>query len=184
MTDMYQIRVGITMPIGGAGVSTWYASAGDNAIGDVLDPLNSVYGTWATNHAASTFSFTVPATVGIIDSTTGELTGTTTHGTDTVHLGAAAAGSVPFVSQVLAQFETGFFVSGRQLRGRIFFPGCVPSDTDAGTVADGLISDMTDELNTSINDVFAVYSPTHRTWATINNSTIWKQFASLRSRRD
>lgn len=184
MTDLYQVRVEIAMPIGGVGVSTWYASAGDNALGDVLDPLNSVYGTWATNHCASTFTFVVPATVNIIDSTTGALTGTETHGTDTSHVGAAAAGSVPFVSQVLAQFETGFYVAGRQLRGRIFFPGCVPSDTTAGAVADGLISDMTDELNTSINDVFAVYSPTHATWATISNSTVWKQFASLRSRRD
>lgn len=182
MAELYQIRVMWTGPGGLPGTNTLYAPT-SIAIGDILDAANDFYDFWVTGNIADDFHATVPSTGERIDVDTGIVVGTWAHGSDTQHDGTDTSNFVTDATQVLLQLRTGFFVSGRELRGRLFLPGLRVTGTTVGNLDPSIISDTEDAANAAFAATMAVYSRTHHTFATIDHCNVWSELAVLRSRR-
>lgn len=125
--------------------------------------------------------------VRIIESTTGDLVGTTTIAGSTKSM-TGATQAVPPTSQLLCRLTTNNFVAGRRIRGRFFIPGILTSQVNLdGTPTAGLTGGINTNLATlkaALGSTWVVYSPTHRVYAVVQSATCWSQFAVLRSRRD
>lgn len=100
--------------------------------------------------------------------------------------GATAGETLPFISQGLIQLRTGFFVNGRELRGRLFIPGLTESANADGGLALATQVILVNAAATMIASgppSWGVWSRTHGVFADVTTATIWNQFASLRTRR-
>jgi hypothetical protein len=166
------------------GTNTVYAAEGDVAIADARNELEAFYDAWATNHCANDLTVTIPNTGDIIDTTNGDLIGVWNDRTPITIPGTLSAERVPRTTQLLVQMHTDLVVSSRRLHGRLFLPGVVEPDSDDGVPSAGLLSSTISAATTCFVDDFAIYSPTHNTWATITGVDVWREFAVLRSRRD
>jgi hypothetical protein len=182
MSELFQIRAVWTGPGGLPGTNTLYAPT-DIAIGDVLDGVNDLYDFWVTGNIADDFHVTVPSTGERIESDTGQVVGTWSHGTDTQHDGTDTSNFVTDATQVLLQLRTGFFVAGRELRGRLFLPGLRVTGTTVGNLDPDIADALADAANAALAATCAVFSRTHHEWATIDHCDVWSELAVLRSRR-
>lgn len=138
----------------------------------------------------NTLQMIVDGTMEIVDVTTGQITGLAT--TDTVTVtGANAQDPLPKASQGLLRLRTGEFIEGRERRGRIFIPGLLEANNDAGQVS----TSLRNALNTAgeiltATDFFCVYSrpkpdvPGSGAFSLVASVDCWSQWAVLRSRRD
>lgn len=184
MTSLFQLRAVWTDTAAGSGTNTLYGSEGDVAVHDMRVELEAFYTEWLSNHASDQCSVVIPDEGDIIDSNNGDLLGVWTDGTPISVAGASGGDRVTLASQVLVQLKTTDIVGGRRLHGRIFLPGCLESQSDDGFVGSGVLADTAAAAATCFTNDFAVYSPTHHTWATVTSTGIWNQFAVMRSRRD
>jgi hypothetical protein len=184
MTDLWKFSVVYEGGQGGPGTNTLLASTNDTDVDDAKSHLADFYDHWASGHMANDLTVTVPGEGDKIDSGTGQVNGTWVSGASHLATGADTAERLPFISQVLVQFQTGHIVNGRRLRGHIFLPGSTLGATADGKVDPAVVGDMFTAANNCFNGRFCVYSVTHHTFATISSCTVWDQFAALRSRRD
>lgn len=100
--------------------------------------------------------------------------------------GAQSSSNLPFATQGLLRLRTGVFVSGREIRGRLFLPGLVSASNTDGTVTPANkanIDSWFDGLRTDANSVWVVWSRKNGQVATITSNVMWTQWASLRTRR-
>lgn len=127
----------------------------------------------------------VQPTANLIDDTTGAVVGTVSFTGLTTVAGTNSNANYDPASQGLSRFLTGSYISGRQLRGRLFHPAISVANIAAGglqgstftalqTAADGLKS----------SGYLRVYSRTHGTSVAVTTTSVWTRLAVLRSRRD
>lgn len=139
-------------------------------------------------------SIRVEGTVAIIDKTTGAIVGVETAGADRVVTGNAGAGPLPQANQALIRWETGEYVSGRELQGRTFIGGLSVAANDAGEISStvlGVLGDAADAMlglggsyTDGFNGAAVVWSRTHGQAAYITSHSEPSTFSVLRSRRD
>lgn len=184
MSNLKRIQVQYTGLPGLPGTSTWYGHEDGVSAADQVAAVLTFYTALQTT-LRSGLTITVPDVVEIVDSTNGQTTGlddTGSGGTVT----CSNSGAVPaWGTQVLLQLRTGFYTSGRELRGRIFLPGITDNDIDSGYPSTAVIAAIQGHLDTLVGSAnLAVYSTTHRTWASVSTGSVWGKFALMRSRRD
>jgi hypothetical protein len=99
--------------------------------------------------------------------------------------GADSNDAVPNASMILVRWRTGVYVSGREIRGRTFIPGCTEQSVDAnGNLSSTAISAIdAGSALMAAGDPLCVYSPTRGSAATVSSASTWSEFAVLRSRR-
>nr|CRY96212.1 hypothetical protein [uncultured prokaryote] len=119
-----------------------------------------------------------------IDPATGDVTAV--FGGDAFVVQMAKTGEpLPTTIQGLLRLRTGIYNAGKEIRGRMFFPGFTEDNSDSGVpsaTARGFMENFYDFL--SFDDVVpVVYSPTHRTFANIASVNAWTQWAYLSGRR-
>lgn len=149
----------------------------------------------------ATTSFVVNASVDVLDSTSGDITGRLT-GTSQTGAGVASGSDpLPFASQGLVAWSTGQFLRGRQIVGRTFIPALLESasvGTSSTQLQSSAASAITALITTPTAVKFSVYSRAikakpaavppiaHRDGAitNVNGGTLRAQFAVLRSRRN
>lgn len=143
------------------------------------------------NSLKTNFSSAVVASndpeVRVIESTTNETVAVKTVSVGT-WAGTGGGDALPPATQLLIQLQTNNFVGGRRIKGRIFVPcqletnSTVTGQPSAGYrgAVDALLATML----TSMGDSFVIYSPTHKVYATVQGAHCWDQWAVLRSRRD
>jgi hypothetical protein len=122
--------------------------------------------------------------VELIDSTTGQPTGVADGGPDVVTGGNGEGERLPFATQGLCRLRTNTFFGGRELRGRLYIPGLTEDHSDAGVPNANFKTKVQDALTLLGESALAVYSPTKHQWATVGATSVWSQWAVLRSRRD
>lgn len=156
------------------------------------DAAGAVQDFWTACAAVqvNTLQMIVDGTMEIVDVESGQVTGLAT--TDTVTItGANNQDPLPKASQGLLRLRTGDFIGGRERRGRIFVPGLLEANNDAGQVG----TSLRNALNTAgeiltATDFFAVYSrpapdaPGSGAFSLVASVDCWDQWAVLRSRRD
>lgn len=165
------------------GTNTLYAAEGDVAIHDMRVELDTFYSALCDDFLTNELTVTVPSTGDIIDSADGSLIGVWNDGTPLANTGTLTQGILPLATQLLVQLQTNEIVAGRKLHGRLFIPGFTDPSDDNGMVAADTLSAVHALASTAFSDDAAVYSPTHHTWATVADATVWSQWAVLRSRR-
>lgn len=172
--------------------SPYYANHffGGETSGEAVAASNAVralYGSFDNWRPASIIS-TVDTEVHNVDPSTGQTTEIFVVPTWT-ESGAHSAELLPWATQGLIRWRTGFFVNGRELRGRTFVPG-LTEDFNVGGVPGGtLVTGIASAINTYVTTSTAagdpvVYSPTHKVAAIMTTGNFWTQWAVLRSRRD
>lgn len=179
--------------VGGAPYYTNVYTAG-SAFSEVeLDGWEQFF-TDIRDHIVGGVTVTVEGTVAIIDKTTGDITGTESVGADRLVTGNAGAGPLPPSNQALVRWETGEYVSGRELQGRTNIGGLSVAANSGGLVhadvrtALGAAADQLLGLGGSFTDGFngsmCIWSRTHGQAAYITTHSEPSKFAVLRSRRD
>lgn len=187
VTSLYRVRTAIAGGSGAAQVGTHYFDA--TSPNTAQAAADAVHAFWDSIKASinNTFTFQVEPAVESVDSTTGQPTGIT-QVTSTVVTGTSATAYLPSATQALVQWRTGFFLGGREIRGRTYVPGIISSAiTNQGTPGPALVT----ALNTAASQIitwassdFVVYSRRHHAIGLVNSGTPWTKFAVLRSRRD
>jgi hypothetical protein len=101
--------------------------------------------------------------------------------------GTQSLDMIPIASQSLLRLRTGVYTNGRELRGRVFLPGATVSSNVGGAPSSGLQSTMTSAGQTLLADgtcAWAVYSRVHKVAEQVASTSVWAEYAQLRSRRD
>ena len=121
----------------------------------------------------------------VIDESSGQTTGVFTTSQPNI-TGADTANALPNACMILQQWRTGVFFDGREIRGRTFIPGCTETSSDAAgnlsTAAAAGINTAASALLSSTQ--FGIYSPLRGVFTEASLSSVWTEFAILRSRRD
>lgn len=183
---MYRVRTSITGGSGGPWLSTFYFNViggltAQNAVAATGTFWNGVKGLVAAGIVMAT-----EADVASMDAGTGEVTGITATTPSSV-TGTGTGTTAPTAAQGLIRWRTGYYVAGREIRGRTFIPGlCVaavaggaPTTSylnSANAAAAALVADANSEL--------MIWSKKNGEVAPVLLGSTWSSFAVLRSRRD
>lgn len=126
------------------------------------------------------------------DPETGDITDL--HSTDAVAVvGTDADEALPWVTQILVRWRTGVYVAGRERRGRTFIPGISLNGLDNGRVHSSFVALFGTAAGTLAAAPLAIWSrPVYvdgeleraGNITPVASSSVWNQFAELRSRRD
>lgn len=157
----------------------------NSSVGDGGASTVQAFWTAMATVIAGAINIDFDGTVQQIDAETGQLTGVIPTTPWTVD--CSAGGEVaPWFTQGLIQWRTAQFVNGRRLIGRTFVPGVTEQNSSAGIPTAGYTTALASAIQAMEGSGFVIYSPTHRTFGIVPEgaSTVWGQFASLRSRRD
>lgn len=163
---------------------TWVSGQAQNLVDNV-----DAFWTDLAAQIKSTISATIEGSVAVINDATGDITSV-----ESVTPGAVTfTGSgdmLPPATQMMLNLFTGTYISGRQLRGKVFLPGMIETACDSdGSPNAG----FTGAQETAMEDLIAassspgplrVFSPTHLTSAVVQGTQAMSRFAVLRSRRD
>jgi hypothetical protein len=181
---VWRVRAQWTGGIGGPYLTTTYfddiagtAPNANAALGAFLVAVRSLVST--------TISMATLSQVDQVDATTGHVTSSV--GVTPVSTTGTGAGDVlPPASQGLCQLFTGVYLNGRQVRGRLFLPGMLESNSTLGVPTAGSITTVNGALAAFIadaNSVWGVYSRRNHDFNTISSAIQWTTWAQLRSRR-
>lgn len=182
---MYRVRTTFSGVTGSPWLSTMFF---DEAGGSAANAVTAVGAFWGAvdNLIDSSVSWTTLADVESVDATSGHVTAVTA---TTPQFGAGGGGTsgIPIVAQGLVRWRTGVYLNGREVRGRTFIPGLgTPSNSD-GTLTPGsatTIGTASAALIADIASILVVWSRANLQAKTVTASSVWTQFAVLRSRRD
>lgn len=186
MVDLHRVRVAWTGGPGGDGVSTFYCQDAATFLGPLATFFNAFF-----SLVPNDITYEMPTTGDIIDSVTGDLTGSWASGAGGGRSGDITTGYASPVG-AMATWRTGAVVNGHRLAGRTFL---VP-------LGSSVFDDTGDLTNTALGDLrgyaaalvtagdanFVVWSRPHGAvsggWATVESSTVPDKAIVLRSRRD
>lgn len=120
-----------------------------------------------------------------VNPTTGEITSAETV-TGPTGQGTSASEILPPSQQMLLRWGTGYYVSGRELRGRTFVPALTINVADEGQVLSTAWTSTSSYLTTwlAAGPPLLIWSRAHGVSMVANTASVWQQFAVLRSRRD
>lgn len=179
---IWRIRVEMTGVPGAPYLATHYFNA---ALAGAQESADAVQAFWAQLDAQmhSALTWQIESDVAQLDQATGDITeldSVTTAG------GAGTGGSVgmPSATQGLIRWRTGQFVGGREIRGRTFVPGMVQANGEEAPVP-GWMDNAASAANTLRQEPgFCIWSKTHGLAPGVQVSSVWTQWAVLRTRRD
>lgn len=183
MSNLKRFTVDLSGFAGLPGTNTWYFHENGSTFDDQAAALNAFYTAVLVGSAFHTYNAAWGGTGEIVDSTTGEITGLDTADPWSV-TGDQTVDPLPPTSQALLQLRTGTFFGGRELRGRIFLGGYTEASSTDGKPTSALVTTISTAANTLNAAALAVYSPTKHEWSSVSSTTVWSEFAVLRSRRD
>lgn len=184
--NLYRVRTSILGNAGGPEVATHFFDASGG--GTAQDAATAVRTFWDSLKAqiGSSYNFQVENAVETIDSTTGQPVALTTT-TNTVVTGTGGSTYLPAANQGVVQWRTGFFLGGREVRGRTYIPGLIAGASSSSGLP---VAALTTAANTAINALispassdFGIYSRKNRAFASVLSGSLWNQFGVLRSRR-
>lgn len=135
---------------------------------------------------SSAISAAIDPVVFSIESTTGDIVGTSTV-TGRAATGAGGTDMLPLTTQGLVGFRTGNFIGGRELRGRWYVPGMIEgNNTPAGAPVSTVTLSLIAAGNILVNGApdFVIYSRTHKEFSSATACYSPVKWAVLRSRRD
>ena len=184
---MYRVQTTISgLPVVGGGISRFhFAEAG----GSAAAAHAAVVAFWnaAKVYVHTSVALRVEGQIFSVNEGSGQVTGFST--TDPVTLQGTGAGDLlPPATQALIRWRTGFYVGGREIRGRTFIPG----QQRNGQAADGSVAATeVAGLNTAADALVGSSSAQFVVWSRANALTVdavdgdvWTKFAVLRGRRD
>lgn len=185
MAEIYRLQVlfGGAQVVGG-GVSTFHFLSTGTALETLANGLSELWGEFDDDMAAST-PWEIDRDVQRIDVATGNVVGVETIGNYSG--GGSGENPLPPANQALIRWRTGFYIAGRELRGRTFVPAMLEANSDGGKPSSALLTRMTTSIADFLNDVdekLVSYSPTHHAAAVVTSASVWGNWAVLRSRRD
>lgn len=184
MAVLQRVRTVWTGFPGSPGYSNHYftSAATPQACVDIVRDALVQLGTSASNQVTAT----IDAVVFSIESTTGDIVGTSTV-TGRTASGTGTGDLLPVSTQGLVGFRTGNFINGRELRGRWFVPAMLEnSNTAAGAPSSTVTLQLIASGNILINGApdFVIYSRTHKEFSSATSAYSPVKWAVLRSRRD
>lgn len=123
-----------------------------------------------------------------INPTTGDITDVFA-GASASYTSSNATARLPIVDQLLIRLRTGYYLNGREVRGRWFVPGLAASANTAGAVTASVITAVNGYNNTLMTSAagagdLVVYTRKNGVSVDVNSMPVWDQFAVMRSRRD
>ena len=154
------------------------------------DAHSAVAGLWNNFQAdiSTAYGCTVQGDVDVVTPATGQVTDQHTVAPVTF-AGDDAGQPLPFTTQGLIRWSTGFWQSGRQVRGRTFIPGITEGQTQGGVPDPAFIAVWNPFLVTFLGatdpgNEFGIWSRTAGNHTAVSAGAMWDQWAVLRSRRD
>lgn len=186
MSNIWRVR---TIINGGSGASQLATHYFDQAAGGTAQAAaNAVRSFWDSlkNNLHSSYTFQVDQAVEDIDVATGQPTGLTAV-TAAVVTGADSSDPLPWATQGLAEWRTGVYLGGREIRGRTFIPGNVEENNVLGVPKAIFVAQITTSATTLASDPLSslcVYSTKKRAIGVVTAGQGWDKWAVLRSRRD
>lgn len=169
----------------------WYLTQyWDTASGTAQDFADAAYVVYQSLMVMvkSTVVLTQDPLVTVLDSTTGQPTGTTVVTAGANISGTATQELLPTQVQLGVQLLTGVYSGGRQIRGHWNIPGLVEPLSASGqgpVLTDPAIADFQDTLDALIAGTgpqLVVYSPTTGVIANVQSMPIASRWYTLRSR--
>lgn len=185
MTNLQRIRTVFT----GVAGTPWYSNIYFQGNGDTVSGVaGHVRDFWSSimGYIDDSVTWTVEAEVAIINDANGQIVEMADWAGGS-GVGGSADVPLPRATQALINWNTGVFVSGRQVRGKTFIPGIVQGANSQGTLASSVRTTYQNAANELISDgngTLCVYSPTRHTSALVGSANVPTKFAVLRSRRD
>lgn len=183
---MYKVTTLFTGPeVAGGGINELYFA---DTAGTAAQAHAAVRTFWTAlgDHMRITVQWTVLGEVEEVDAASGSITGVTS--TDQFASSGNSSGEpLPPATQGLIRWRTGFYFSGREIRGRTFIPGMLEGSSTNGAPASTALTTFNNAaagLVGATNAELVVYSRTHGTAAPAISGTAWSKWAQLRSRRD
>jgi hypothetical protein len=185
MSQIDRVRTIFTGMQGMPGVTTMYFDPAEGLNPQDLVDRVAEFWTSLLNSLADGLLIDVEPIVDSVNSATGQVTSSTgVTAPDTVVCNDSTD-PLPPATQCLVQLRTGVYFTGRELRGRYFVPGICEDASDTGVPSSALISLVGGAAQSLADDADQiVYSPTKNQFADVSTTTVWNQFAVLRSRRD
>lgn len=183
---MYRVR---TVFRGVAG-TPWYSNLffDDQDPGGAQGAIDAVAAFWGALAPviAGAITWRVEPEVFAISPGTGEIENVFTE-TAATGAGNASGEALPYANQGLIRTDTGAYVGGRRLRGRIFIPGPTETFSQNGVPSASyleLLNDAPDVLIGSETATWVLYSRKNFIQSPIVGATAAGYWAVLRSRRD
>lgn len=187
---MYRVRTVFDGMQGAPWLNTLYFDQGG---GTAQQAVTAVGNFWGAVDALidSEVNWRTEADVTDINPLTGQPT-SVIQTTPVTGTGAAVGDALPVATQALVRWRTGFFSNGRERRGRTFVPALVEASGDNGKLlaaSQTTIQTAAAALIADVNSILVVWSrpdlPTlNGGFSAVTASSVWEQFAVLRSRRD
>lgn len=183
MAQIYRITTEMTGMPGGPYYNQTYWD--DPSLINAQSAVASLQEFWDGMDSAisSQLTITVPGEVDVVESTTGQTVASEAVTGFTLP-GGNANEALPLTTQLLLRLRTGVFVGGREIRGRMFIPGCTEENNTGGRPSAALVTLANNAASSLVNGIMAVYSPTRRVYEDVTSATAWNEWAVLRSRRD
>lgn len=185
MTNLYRIKTVFTGLAGSPYLNTMYFREIDSTAQQAADRAAAFWNS-ADSLMHTDLTWDTEADVEVIDDTSGNIV-RVDNTTPSSGAGGLTADVLPMATQGLIRLRTGSFVGGREIRGKIFVPGLTESASTAGQPNASAVT----TLETAATALIAagganlvVYSRKNGTYAEVVSSSMWTQFAVLRSRRD
>lgn len=183
---IYRVRTVFSGVPGTPYYSNLYFAAEGGTIAQARTAVNAF---WEANKAliSSNLQWIIENEVPSIDEATGDILSVAADATSYQSAGTQSSSPLPYSQQFLVRTRTGAFSGGREIRGRVFIPGPTTISASAGAVvntAASAINTNAAALVASANAQWVVWAKTKGEYAVINSTSVWNQFAVLRSRRD
>ena len=184
---MYRVKTTFSgTPVAGGGVNFLYFSEEGGTAAQAQAAVKTFWQA-VDDLMHTTVAYTVSGDVEYVSESTGEIFGIGT--TDAYTGNGAGTGDIlPPATQGLIRWRTGFYVSGREIRGRTFVPGMTEAINDAsGRPTSGAVTVLNNAASALVGNgtsELVVFSRTHLQAGIVASGTAWSNWASLRSRRD
>lgn len=162
---------------------------GGTTVGQAAPAAAAVRGFWDSIKGLITAGLVmqVQPDVEAVDPVTGLITGV--FSTSSVAVNSGGNAPLPKATQGLLRLRTGVYVSGKEIRGRIFIPA-LANDSQLGGVPSAALTAGAQSACTAMAVAGAaagdlvVWSRKNGQHADVVSNSLWNQFAVLRSRRD
>nr|CRY96784.1 hypothetical protein [uncultured prokaryote] len=119
----------------------------------------------------------------VVDPATGDATATLT-GAGWDVTGSWGSGHSPAGLALVAQWRTGQYVGGREVRGRSFISGLGDINEGGALVPSPVVLSVGNAVDALADDgILLVYSPTNGLAPVVNRGNVWNRFGFLRTRR-
>lgn len=185
MVEMYRVKTEFTGLAGAPYLSQMYFQS---ALGSAQGAVDSVGDFWGAidSQCVPDLIWNTIADVEIVESTTGQLVGTS-QTTPANGQGGAGGEPLPFAVQGLVRWRTGVYVGGREIRGKTFIPGLSEAASvlgQMGSTPQGVIDGAITAMLSDAGSALCIFSRKNLTEVLVSSGSTWNQFAVLRSRRD